>query len=432
MSFLLPVDIANRACQHIGASRIDVTQGFSEVSTQAGEIGFCYDKLRQAELRRNVWRFAIKRAVLRPVDVTTRLLAPSLWAQTTTYFVGSIVADSNGTLWISQIPNNLNNEPISSSSWAEYFGPLTVMAYDSTTAYFAGELVYTAAGNGTYRVYISLVSGNADNPATATAYDATASYLKNQVVTYLSVAYMSLIDLNTNNTPNLAPALFNIATTYSIGQQVGSSDGVIYTSLANGNVGHDPTISPASWTNTGVLNPWTTVFVGGSGSLKWLEIGGAEFPFGVGLVTLNIVYPIGAGPSSQSTTRNVFRLPAGFLRKAPRDPKAGSTSYLGASWGLDYDDWLFEGNYIVSSQVDALMFRFVADTVDVAAMDPMFCEGLAARIAVEVCERITQSAEKLQTIASHYKLSMGEARTVNGIETGPEEPPVDNYISCRA
>jgi hypothetical protein len=34
---------------------------------------------------------------------------------------------------------------------------------------FAGELVYTTPGDGTYRVYLSLQNGNADNPATATA-----------------------------------------------------------------------------------------------------------------------------------------------------------------------------------------------------------------------------------------------------------------------
>ena len=58
--FVSPVDIANRACQHIGAKRITA---FTDDVVQATELGFVYDKLRRRELRRNVWGFSIRRAV---------------------------------------------------------------------------------------------------------------------------------------------------------------------------------------------------------------------------------------------------------------------------------------------------------------------------------------------------------------------------------
>jgi hypothetical protein len=61
----------------------------------------------------------------------------------------------------------------------------------------------------------------------------------------------------------------------------------------------------------------------------------------------------------------------------------------------------------------------------------MFCEGLACRIAVEVADALTQSGPQMQTIASAYKMFMGEARSANAIETGSDEPAVDDYISCR-
>ena len=77
------------------------------------------------------------------------------------------------------------------------------------------------------------------------------------------------------------------------------------------------------------------------------------------------------------------------------------------------------------------MLRFVADTIDVTTFDDMFCEGLAARIAESVCQILTQSDAKLRTIAGEYQKFMGEARTVNAIETGPVEPPIDDFISCR-
>jgi hypothetical protein len=439
--YFTATDIGNRALQHVGAQRMDPVLGLSDTSSRgAAEISFCYGKLRRAELQRNNWKFAIRRTALRSIQTNTTnntdtlLLQAALWSSLTTYFVGSIVADQNGTLWQSKIRNNLGNQPLSSPGWEEYFGPMSVSAWDTSgsTAYFAGELVYTTAGAGATNVYVSLIEGNSDNPATATAWSATATYYKNQIVTFASVAYMSLIDLNIDQEPDLAPALWAIGTTYAAGNKVGGSDGAIYQSVGSGNIGHDPTTDGGvHWTATGVANPWTTVFVSGTGSVNWRQIGGAAFPNGVGVAPLNIIYPLGAGPSFQATTRNVFRLPAGFLRKVPQDPKAGSQSWLGAPSGGEYDDWNIEGRYLTSRRSDAILLRFVTDTIDVASFDDMFCEGLAARIALEICEPVTQSAAKQGAITQEYQKFMGEAREINAIETGPEEPPVDDYISCR-
>ncbi len=441
-AFRNPIDIANRGIDHCGGSPIDVMVGFAEQSKNAAVMSRIYDKLRRAELQRNTWRFAIKEVILRPLSTSTMLLMPALWSASTKYFVGSIVSDQDGTLWVSQIPNNLNIQPGAIvvmpgffAAWAEYFGPLTVEPWDTsgTTAYSAGELVYTAAGDGTNRTYLSLISGNSDNPATATAWSATATYFQNQVVTFNSVAYMSLIDLNLNQEPDLAPALFNIATTYAAGAKVGGSDGLIYQSIGSGNIAHDPTTDGGlHWTNAGVLNPWTTVFVSGAGSLNWRQIGGAEFPSGVALAKLSNPWPLGAGPVTQQTTRNVFHLPSAFLRKAPQDPKAGSFSPLGAPSNDMYDDWEFESQYIVSSCTTPIRLRFVADTVDVTTFDDMFCEGLGARLGLEACEPLTQSSEKIRTIEGAYQRFMGDARTTNAILIGSDEPALDDWIACRA
>ena len=429
--FRSDVDIANRALQHCGASRLG-SRGFSENSKNASETAFCYGKLREAELRRNVWTFACRRTMLRAIDDNTMLLNAALWSPTTTYFVGSIVADQFANLWISRIPSNLNNDPLLTVYWEPYFGPLSVALYDTDLTYHSGELVYTMTGNGLSRVYLSLQDNNEDNPATATAYSATDVYKKNQVVTYLSVAYMSLLDLNMGNTPSLAPALWNSGTTYAAGNPVRGSDGIIYTSVGAGNIGNDPTTDGGTnWTNTGVMSPWMTGFVGGAGSDKWLLIGGTEFPNGVSLSTLNIIYPLGTGPSTQAITKNIFKLPAGFLREASQNPKAGFTTWLGGPTGIMFNDWVIENGFLLTNDTGPIPYRFVANVTDVSRMDAMFCEGLAARIAIEVCEPLTQSATKLGTIAKVYDVWMGDARTVNAIEQGTEQPPDDDYVTCR-
>src|SRR5690242_8352988 len=97
-AFTSKTDIGNRALQHCGADRITA---FDEDSKRASEVAFVYDKVRVAELQRNVWTFATRRASLRAVDTTTMLLVPALWMPSATYYRGCIVADATGNLWIS-------------------------------------------------------------------------------------------------------------------------------------------------------------------------------------------------------------------------------------------------------------------------------------------------------------------------------------------
>ena len=427
MPFRTPVDIANRALQHLGAPRISETLGFTEDSKNASAMGFAYDKLRRPELRSNLWKFSTRRTVLRPIGDTTMIIAPALWQSTTTYRPGAIVTDEGNTLWISNFPDNINNTPGNSYFWDLYIGPLTADPWDSATSYFAGELAYTYTGDGFYKVYLSLENSNSDNPATGTTFDATATYMKDQVVTYSSTPFISLIDLNLGNTPSATPAAWASGTTYAATNQVYGTDGYIYTSVGSGNIGHDPvTDAGVHWTNTGTLKPWTDTISGGTGSKKWLEV------TPVALTDFFMIYPIGTGPDTQSATKNIYRLPAGFLRMAPQDPKAGSVSLLGAPTGHPYDDWLFEGDFIITTESQPIPLRFIADIQDVTAMDDMFCEGLAARMALETCEEITQSTGKKTAVASEYVKFINAAKTANGIEIGAIEPPLDDYIQARA
>lgn len=424
MPFLDSLDIANRAMQHVGQPRIlDVT----EDTKQNSEVAFCYDKVRRAELQRNSWVFAIRRAVLRAIDTNTLVLSPDDWSSTKTYQAGAIVADGNGQFWTSKISGNLNNDPNGGDgdTWDSYFGPMTISLYDSSTTYRPGELVYElGAVASEYTIYRSLQDANSDDPSTASAWDSTVTYFKDVLVSYSGSQWRSLIQNNINVTPAAGPLAWDSGATYSSGQQVTGSDQFIYTSAVNGNLGNDPTTDNGShWTNTGVPNAWAqTDLPVGSGS--WL-------PIDAGADSILYEYPIGAGPASNTFTRNAFRLPAGFLDKAPCDPRAGSYSLLGAPTNLIGSDWQFEKNCITSGDSGPIILTFVADVQTVTDMNDMFCEGLACRVALEVCEPLTQSTTKIGTIASAYTKFMGEARTKNAILTGSEQPPLDDYIACR-
>lgn len=424
MSFIDSMDIANRTCQHLGVTRIGSP---TEDSIQNAEITFAYDKLRRAELRRNNWRFAIKHAVLRPIDTTTFLLSPAQWNAGTQYLPGSIVADLNGQLWISSRANNIGNDPNLTDIWDAYFGSMTADAYDTTgqTAYFAGDLVYIQNTDGSYNVYLSLQNANTEMPNVADVWSATTTYQQDQVVSYMGQQWRSLIALNTNHTPVAGPQNWVSTQTYAAGNQVTGTDGFVYQSVGSGNLNNNPvTDSGTNWTNLDIPNAWTVSPLIPVSSSLWV-------PLYASLVSFNFVYPIGFGPLTQQQTKNVFRLPAGFLRKAPQDPKAGLYSFLGAPSYNNQDDWLLEGKLLLSTCATPIILRFIADVTKVSDMDDLFAECFAARIALETCEIITNSNAKKQTINNDYIKFRGEAITVNGIEVGPTEPPEDDYIMCR-
>lgn len=381
VAFQLPIDIMNRGLQRVGAKRI---VSVTEDSKNCDEVTFCYDKLRVAELRRNVWRFSIRTACLRPLGPTTLFLVPPLWSATANYIPGSLVKLNNGKIYFGQI-DNINKSPDENpTEWSQYFGPQTVSLYDTaasgtnpTLHYYAGELVYTPAQNGTVKIYMVL-NPSGDVPTTVPAWDATVTYNKGDTVTQTAVVYQSTVDLNLNNTPTGAAPWLVIAGTQP-DRRMGQN---------------------------------------------WLRVNCTA-------VSKPVIYPIGSGPGYQSTTRNVFLLPYGYLRKAPQDPKGGMNSFLGGPGGNWEDDWDFQDQYITSDCDPVLVLRFAADVADVTRMDSMFCEALACRVAFEVCEPLTQSGTKLGNIGQSYTMFMGDARAVNGIETGPTEPPEDDFITVR-
>lgn len=164
------IDIANRALQYVGATRI---YSFLDNSKQAAETGFTYPLIRQAELRRSVWRCAIKRSVIRPLTAgTARFVAPA-WTLGTTYEAGRIVQDTEGTYWICMVQNVANvadapgiYTPGQPQYWQQWFGSVYGDLYSNAVTYYAGELVY----DGSNHWYISRLNTNLNHALNVTTY----------------------------------------------------------------------------------------------------------------------------------------------------------------------------------------------------------------------------------------------------------------------
>jgi hypothetical protein len=433
-AFSTPLDIAKRACQIIGARKIISLNPAVDGSQAADEIASCYDKVRLAELSRNNWAFATRSVILRPIDANTYQLVPAQYNVAKSYLLGSIVQWTDGNFYTATAFAAVGTAPGAGPPWSQYFGPLTVAGWgantsgaippnwSSGTTYNNGSNVLASDGN----TYVSTINNNVNiNPVgdnnvhwLLTGTPSVTNYFAGELVFYPNTApttvYLSLFNGNSQN-PSTVPA-FDPTIAYKLGATVTFS-ATVYQSTEDLNLGNTPNGSA----------PWIAVPAAQATQMmgtQWLKLDAT-------VQSITLVYPIGSGPVEQSATRNVFMLPNGFLRKAPTSPKSGSWSYLGAPTNILYDDWLFAGGFIISSQVDPLFLRFVADVADVYTMHPMFCEGLACRVAAEVCEPLAQADTKKTLALKVYNQFMTEARTVNAIITGSEEPALDDWLAAR-
>ncbi len=376
MTFKTPIDIANRALQHVGSPRI---LSFTDDTKEASEVAFVYDKVRRAELRRNVWRFSVRLTALRALGTDDKLVTFGTWLTGSTYKINDVVTSAaDGNIYYSRIGSNTANEPSANpAQWALYFGPVIATEFVTSWIIGYGYAIGDHCVGSDAQAYVAIEATTGNDPTT----DGGVHWVVDTTDSF-NIQY---------NSTQSAYYDANGPTSYYAGELVHVA-GITFISLVSNNMD---------------IPVW-------SGTKQWLA-----FTATPTVALLNFIYPIGAGPYTDGTTKNVYRLPNGFLREAPQNPKAGQAQFLGAPDGEAFADWNFQDQYFVSWQSGVIAFRFAADIADVTQMDDMFCEGLGCRIGEEVCEELTQSTEKISTIMKKYAVFMGEARTVNFIETGP-------------
>lgn len=463
MSYQTPMDICNRACDHLGIRQI---QTWGENSVQYTRLSQIYDRLRRVALRSNVWTFATRRVILRPLTTTTRLFVPAAYSATTTYAAGAVVAYKDGTgpqmLWVSVVPNNLGNTPsvlgIPAAQWTPYYGPVTADAWQSsvvgqaavgiggaqvnTLAYNTGELVYVAPGDGNAFLYQSLQPNNGDDPWQVDLYSDSVSYSPGQLVSMTTggPVFQSQCDLNYSNEPDIVTAAGPWAsmTAYTIAQVVVGSDNIIYKAQQN-SIGRNPVTDTSFtyWTPNIIDSQGNTVVMFGgtwksvpsntvrATSNMWL------YQAGAGVAPIFLPYPIGSGPVEDTMTANAFMLPTGFIRVAPEAPHPDPVPWLGVSWSNVANDHTYENGFIISREPGPIAERFVADITDVSSMDDMFCESLAAQVALSGWELFTNKTGLKPAAQKAYDDAMKMANLQNAIEQGPIEPDLCNLIAVR-
>lgn len=98
----------------------------------------------------------------------------------------------------------------------------------------------------------------------------------------------------------------------------------------------------------------------------------------------------------------------------------------------DYNlDWVIEGRKILTNDSNTLNLRYLADITDCNQWDPSFYNVIAAALAIDICERLTQSNVKKGVLMQEYKEATYMAKLADSIESGPEEAPDDYWWIVR-
>lgn len=95
-------------------------------------------------------------------------------------------------------------------------------------------------------------------------------------------------------------------------------------------------------------------------------------------------------------------------------------------------DWTIEGGKLLTNDGDEIEnFVYVRRVTDANTMDALFRDVLACDIALQICEKITQSTSKKEGVREDRKEALREARRINAMQRFPGEEPTDTWETAR-
>lgn len=98
--------------------------------------------------------------------------------------------------------------------------------------------------------------------------------------------------------------------------------------------------------------------------------------------------------------------------------------------GMSTDDYQLEGRSILTNS-SVLYIRYIAEITDPNMYDVVFQDVVATRLALEVCESLTQSNTKKEILWNEYQESLITARKIDAQENPPIALVEDDWIKIR-
>jgi hypothetical protein len=94
-------------------------------------------------------------------------------------------------------------------------------------------------------------------------------------------------------------------------------------------------------------------------------------------------------------------------------------------------EFTIEGRKILTNKDAPLKIRYVSRVADTTQWDATFVEAFACRLAMEMCEDLTQSNSKKESVKDDYDTAIMMAIRANAIELPPQDLPDDSWVMSR-
>ncbi len=97
---------------------------------------------------------------------------------------------------------------------------------------------------------------------------------------------------------------------------------------------------------------------------------------------------------------------------------------------LDDREWAVEGRFIMSDQ-STLNIKYISRVTDVSEMDPLLIDVIALKLAHTIAFRITGSVQRQTDAMQTFRLTLREARMMDGQEGAPPDIYSDHFAAVR-
>ena len=93
--------------------------------------------------------------------------------------------------------------------------------------------------------------------------------------------------------------------------------------------------------------------------------------------------------------------------------------------------WVVEGRKLLSDEGSPISIRYVKREEDPNQWDSLLASAVSARLALELCEELTQSNTKKEAAAQYYEVLLSRARMADGQEQSPMPFEEDAWVNAR-
>jgi hypothetical protein len=111
-----------------------------------------------------------------------------------------------------------------------------------------------------------------------------------------------------------------------------------------------------------------------------------------------------------------YQLPADWMRFVDPD---------------EYQPYSIESGLLLTDAEAPLNIRYIRRVTDTGLFDALFVQALATKIAAQVAQRLTGSAQIKANAEAAHMAAMAEAKKVDGQENPPEDYPEDDWVTAR-